>query len=228
MNTHVDVNCISVDSSETERVRYFPRQLITANDMIQEQEYFREKLRRHNRFLHGWGVVWGLEAAASPTQDKPWKVTIAPGYALSPLGDEIYVRESYALDLTQSHQEVNSECENRLKVYAGCESGFQIVKTAKPEKTMFIVINYAECLTRPVRVSPSLCGCDETVCEYSRIRESFNVECLTLPEGASEESIQQLLRYRVVLARVEIEDAMTKIDNNHIEDTRTFNKASIL
>ncbi len=42
-----------------ERVHYFPRQLITANDMTAEQDYFRQKQRRHNRFLHGsrGGVV---------------------------------------------------------------------------------------------------------------------------------------------------------------------------
>lgn len=222
MGTQNKSICDSVDPSE--RVRYFPRQLIMANDMIQEQEYFRERMRRHNRFLHGWGVVWGLEVAASPTQDKPWAVTISPGYALSPLGDEIYVRESYAFDLTQSYQEVNTECENRLKANTGCES-IQIINAAK-ERTLYIVINYAECLTRPVRVAPTLCGCDETVCEYSRIRDSFEVECLTQPEGASKKGIQQLLEDRVVLAKVKIEDTMTKIDDKHIEDKRAFNKAS--
>ncbi|PYV22134.1 MAG: hypothetical protein DMG27_18945 [Acidobacteria bacterium] len=44
------------DTSIAERPRYFPRQLITPDDVTLEQDYFRNKLRRHNRLLHGWGV----------------------------------------------------------------------------------------------------------------------------------------------------------------------------
>src|SRR5947209_10205738 len=47
--------------STLERVHFFPRQLLTADDMDAEQHYFRQKLRRHTRFLHGWGVVCGCE-----------------------------------------------------------------------------------------------------------------------------------------------------------------------
>src|SRR5215211_7302343 len=35
--------------------RYFPRQVVTADDLTADQEYFRERLRRHNRMLHGCG-----------------------------------------------------------------------------------------------------------------------------------------------------------------------------
>ena len=36
------------------RLRYFPGQLMTADDMRAEQEFLLKKARRHNRFLHGW------------------------------------------------------------------------------------------------------------------------------------------------------------------------------
>ena len=36
-------------SHSLERVRYYPRQLMTAEDMRAEQDYFVERLRRHNR-----------------------------------------------------------------------------------------------------------------------------------------------------------------------------------
>ena len=32
--------------------------------------------------------------------------------------------------------------------------------------------------TRPVRVPPIGCGCDETSCEYSRIRDGFEIGCV--------------------------------------------------
>ena len=48
-----DMKCASC-GEPLERMRYFPRQLLTADDMRTEQEYFREKMRRHNRYLVGW------------------------------------------------------------------------------------------------------------------------------------------------------------------------------
>jgi len=44
------------EQGQLERVRFFPRQLLTANDLQQEQGYLREKQRRHNRFLLGHRV----------------------------------------------------------------------------------------------------------------------------------------------------------------------------
>ena len=43
-----------------ERNRYFAGQLLDETDLTEEQLYFREKNRRHNRLLHGWGIVSGL------------------------------------------------------------------------------------------------------------------------------------------------------------------------
>jgi hypothetical protein len=50
------MNCSLTDtkSRQGERVRYFSRQLITADDLTQDQIYHHEKRRLHNRLLHGW------------------------------------------------------------------------------------------------------------------------------------------------------------------------------
>ena len=71
-----------------ERPRYFPRQLITPDDMNLAQDYVRNRMRRHNRLLHGWGVVCG--AIVQPGKD-PWTVVISPGFVLGPYGDEISI-----------------------------------------------------------------------------------------------------------------------------------------
>ena len=48
----------------------------------------------------------------------------------------------------------------------------------------YIAVRYAECFSRPTRVHPAGCGCDESSCEYSRIRESFEIKVLwKLPES---------------------------------------------
>src|SRR5260370_36600060 len=88
------------DTSGLERVNYFPRQIMTVDDMVAEADYFREKLRRHNRYLHGWGVVCGLDVTAAPIAGAPARGQIGTGYALGPYGDEIYVGEPVFLDLS--------------------------------------------------------------------------------------------------------------------------------
>ena len=59
------------------RNRCFWGKLLTAEDLELEQEYFREKLKRHNRYLHGFGVVFGLEVSKNGRD-----VAISPGLAI--------------------------------------------------------------------------------------------------------------------------------------------------
>lgn len=54
---------------EFERLNYFFGQMLSAADFRTEQSYFREKLKLHNRCLHGYGVVCGLEVAAVAEED---------------------------------------------------------------------------------------------------------------------------------------------------------------
>ncbi len=81
------------------RPRFFPGRLLSVDDLVGEQEYQRERMRRHNRLLHGWGVVSGLDVAAAPNETQPWLVSITPGHALAPNGDEIVVCAATSFDL---------------------------------------------------------------------------------------------------------------------------------
>jgi hypothetical protein len=160
-----------------ERLRYFPRQLLTADDMRVEQEYVREKLRRHNRYLHGWGVVCGctLEVVA---EAKPWKVRVYPGYVVGPQGDEIWIDECVDVDLTTGAHD--QPCAVRWP----CPPLGEPPDPRDTSIAVYVAVRYAECYARPVRVHPAGCGCDETGCEYSRTRESFEIRVLReLPQS---------------------------------------------
>ena len=50
--------CLEV--REFRRLKYFYGQMLGAHDFQTEQDFFREKLKLHNRCLHGYGVVCGL------------------------------------------------------------------------------------------------------------------------------------------------------------------------
>jgi len=77
-------------SGTLERPRYFPGQLLGADDFTQEQDYFRARLRRLNRALHGSGVVSGL-AVSVEGDGQEQRVAVEPGFALAPTGEEIEV-----------------------------------------------------------------------------------------------------------------------------------------
>jgi hypothetical protein len=176
MSDMSDLKCASC-GEQLERVRYYPRELLTADDMRVEQEYFREKLRRHNRYLHGWGVVCGC--AVEPVQGaKTWTVRVCPGYAVAPQGDEILINDCVDVDLQLGAK--TDPCTVRWP----CPPEGDMPGAREGPTIVWIAVRYAECYSRPVRVHPAGCGCDEMACEYSRIRDSFEIKVLwKLPDS---------------------------------------------
>lgn len=168
MSNLSDLSC-GVCDRQLERVRYFSRQLLTADDMTVEQEHFRQKLRRHNRYLHGFGVVCGLSVEAAADATHPWQVRVCSGYALAPQGDEILVPEPVLFDLATGGQK-DEPC-------APCPCPPNPQMGNDDRRLVFLGARYSECSTRPVRVHPAGCACDEDSCDYSRIRDDF---CLAM------------------------------------------------
>jgi hypothetical protein len=148
-----------------ERPRYFSGQLLGEADLTQEQLYFREKARRHNRMLHGWGIVCGLHIRTSATDGE---LRVEPGYALDPYGDEIVVEDEVTVDICSEDDDGNavSPCPEDDD-----DQRDRVRKEWLPGRPLYLVIRYAECGTRPVPVGESM--------EYSRMRESFAVKVLT-------------------------------------------------
>lgn len=71
-----------------QRVNYFDGQLLTAEDFLQEQTYFRARFRRRNRQFHGAGIVSGLQVSlGKDSQDQ--RVEVQPGFALDARGEEL-------------------------------------------------------------------------------------------------------------------------------------------
>ncbi len=148
-----------------ERTRYFTGQLLDEADFTQEQLYFRDKLRRHNRMLHGWGIVSGL-AVRPGTADG--ELTVEPGYALDGYGNEIVVADVVIVDLLTEDGDGNTvapcpQPEDRERK--------RVRKGRSPGRPLYLAIRYAECPSRPVPAGESV--------EYSRTRESFAVKLLT-------------------------------------------------
>jgi hypothetical protein len=84
------------------RNRYFSGRLLGAQEFQLEQDYFRERLRRHNRALHGAGVVHGLQVSVRPNGGDGEQVAVQPGFAIAPDGEEIVVPCEASAGLPQS------------------------------------------------------------------------------------------------------------------------------
>jgi len=165
-----------------ERPRFFPRQLVTPDDLTLAQDYLREKMRRMIRDLHGWGVVCGAKVAF-PNPLVAWKVVIQPGYVLGPYGDEILLDRAICFDLrNRCYTAVAGDpCSEGIPTPCGGQT--------TPPRTGFrwIAVRYKEFPSRPVRVQPAGCGCDETSCEYSRWRDGYEICVLdACPESHSQ------------------------------------------
>jgi hypothetical protein len=68
------------------RPNFFTGKLLTPEDFELEQQYFREKLKRHNRSLHGFGIVSGLKVTA-----RSGEIFVEPGLALDCEGNELVI-----------------------------------------------------------------------------------------------------------------------------------------
>ena len=82
------------------RNRYYTGKLLSAADFEQEQQYLRAKHRRHNRLLHGVGIVSGLDVSVETGQagEEP-VVVVSPGLAINEEGEELVLCERATSDV---------------------------------------------------------------------------------------------------------------------------------
>jgi hypothetical protein len=159
--------------SVRERVRYFQGQLLGSADLVAEQEYWLELRRLHNRMAHGWGVISGLSVEPAGEPDKTndpanTTVMVGPGYALSPLGEEIILEECATIDVATALETPDDR-----------------------PVTLFVAVRYAERLTRPVPMPNR--GGGECASEFSRIRSSYKLDILdVLPQSHAQTAAAQL------------------------------------
>ncbi|ANZ28479.1 hypothetical protein A4U64_26675 (plasmid) [Rhodococcus sp. WB1] len=196
---------------------------MTPDELTLEADYFRDRLRRHNVYLHGWGVVCGALVCPVPNEHggtKPWMVQVQPGYVLGPYGDEILI--DFPREVSLQGNATVADPDDADDVW--CTE----VRVEQPEGPRYVAVRYREVPARPVRAQPAECGCDETPCEYSRYCDGYEIRALTLdgcpnshlpPEDVPTTGNPTCPPVPdspwVVLAEVTLEDdgTITKIDN---------------
>lgn len=172
------------DYNNFQRAQYFHGMLMTDRDFIEEQSYHIRKRKLLNRMLHGTGVVCGLKMEPAGC-GKYSKIIIRPGLALDCAGNEIFVPESYELDIIEMIKSATDYETGGYKTEVkndNCGTGEGEGLTE--EKKWYIVVRYKEAHTAPVQVYSPTGGCEEKTCEYSRIKEGYCFEVYrSLPEN---------------------------------------------
>ena len=165
-NGHLDcAPVVEPDDPQLARNHYFTAKLLVERDFTDEQRYFIGKDRRHNRYLHGWGVVCGAKVVPHPSDEcRTRYVVVEPGVAVDCHGREILVQRRTLFDVEEALERASKAAPDDRE-------------PEQPE-TFRICLRYAEC---PTEETPSLydeCGCSEDGCQPSRILESFELDVM--------------------------------------------------
>lgn len=146
------------------RPRFEAGDSLGAADLAAEQAWRLHRLRRHNRRLHGWGIVCGMWVAPALDGGRPWAVVVCPGYALGPYGDEIMV-----------------SCVPRVDVREWVWS------RPAGQPSAYIAIRFAERAFAPRASGSGGCGCDASRTPMSAIRDTHRIDVLwSLPDDGGE------------------------------------------
>jgi hypothetical protein len=152
-------------SSRQERPGYQPGDILSARDLATDQGYKFGHVRRHDQYLHGWGVLCGLLVVPDCDPKRPWAIRVCPGYAISPCGDEIEVLRAVTVDLADYLW-------SRV-VIGGSAGGIA-----------YVVLGYRVEERAFVEAAPAPCRCDQAIRHASRLQDSFRIDVLWTPPAS--------------------------------------------
>jgi hypothetical protein len=171
------------EAPQFDRLNYFYGQMLGVNDFQAEQSYFREKIKLHNRCLHGYGTVCGLrvlvpepEPGCTTHPDHPW-VYIEPGLALDASGIELIVREGESCLKIDLWEALSAEDQQTVKKQLGDD------KDAWYCEPLYVCLHHRDCPlgpSQPITVDP--CG-GTLPMNYGKLRDGVRVSVsLTAPD----------------------------------------------
>ena len=153
--------------------------LLGVDDFQTLDAYHRGKMWYHSAWLHGEGVVWGLQVvlpqvpvAEDDSEAEPMfsgEVKVEPGLALDGLGRELYLEHLACLNIAawyQAHQD--DEALKNIAVVVDKDTG-DIIFDAH------VSLEFRGCLTRQVPALSEPCDGASTTTAYSRVVETVKV-----------------------------------------------------
>ena len=143
-------------------LRYHFGMLLGEDDFKTEQRYHRTKMRLHNAWLHGAGVVWGFEVRAALEHRE---LRVEPGLALDPTGRELHLDVEACVDVGAWYDKQADEVEARTE----------------DDRVSFpahVEARFCSCATRAVPAIADPCEGAEADTAYSRTFETVEIRLL--------------------------------------------------
>jgi len=81
-----------------QRLKPFEGLCLTSMDMLEEQTYHRRNLQRHNLYLHGHGIVQGLQVEIQQKKKK-YSAIIQAGFGITRMGQGVLLAEPVSVPL---------------------------------------------------------------------------------------------------------------------------------
>lgn len=134
-------------------------QLLGVEDFQTIDAYHRGKMWIHNGWLHGEGVIWGLDVKLEPEHDQ---LRVGPGLATDKIGRELYLGIPFCLNVPAWYK-INRD---QLEV-SDVEGGIKF--------DAHITIRFKSCLTRQVPALVEPCQGSDRTTAYSRIHETVEL-----------------------------------------------------
>ena len=165
------------------RVHYAHGMVLGVDEFEQEQYYLTGRDRQHNRALHGYGTVCGLDLSAEGT-----RVKVSAGLALDPQGRVIHVARDQCADLDE---------------WLSVQAHRDAIEGPGDPVELHVVLCYRECLTHKVPVPGAPCRPEGDLLAPSRVTESFDLRFATAKPQAREEEAAR--SFGNLLRRIEID-----------------------
>lgn len=192
-------------SAGSERLEQFHRnlffhgKLMTARDMVAEQDYHASRLETFTRTVAGDGVVCGLETSVTDEEgDGTLEVTVQAGYALDDAGRPIV--------LPDADDEAFTQDERSTAPLADPESG--------EDDGVSLYVEYEDCSTErvPQKGSEDACGED---CTYNRIVSDYEIVLKRGPPAAPKPVYDVTFPTRAELEEYEDDDSAADVGRHN-------------
>ncbi|MCG8456275.1 MAG: hypothetical protein MI919_08335, partial [Holophagales bacterium] len=153
----------------TKRVKYSLGLVLGVDELVQEQLYFLEKDRRHQRVFHGYGTACGLGVTVESEESGASLVRVGAGLAVDPRGRQICVGVEQCARLEEWLARHRGDPELRALFEGGSPP------PAGALLELYLVLCYRECETDRVPVPGGPCRSLDDASAPSRIADAFEL-----------------------------------------------------
>ena len=173
------------------RVRHFAGLVLGPEEFQQDQLYFMERDRLHQRALHGYGTALGLGVRVRDNASGRPEVLVDPGLAVTPRGESVCVARAQCADLDGWLSIHGAELPGAVGSPPGSPP---LGSPGSPPSavTLWVLLCARECSTDMVPVLGDPCRTAADATAPSRIADDFELKLALLPPTHIEEAAVRL------------------------------------